>query len=186
VRREWLRASTNAATSKLLRIWATRVQEFLVAQPTVGHDYTTPAAVPCSGFQATQSPVVLAKYLALSLHPTAMSYNDLGILLSSIDGQPRISRSPGSSSTNEITVHSLSRLYFEAGLVVDPNNSYLLANMGSYWKKERNYEEAIRFVSPPFPEYNNSVPCAVVPGIINWHWPKIRSSPLPGSILNGL
>ena len=143
-----LKASTNPATSRLLSIWATRVQEFLKTTPLINQDRATLATVPCSTFQATQSPVLLANYLALSLDPTAMRFNDLGILLSSIEDQPRIPRSPGSSSTNKRTGHSLSRLYFEAGLDVDPLNAHLLANLGSYWKKERNYEEAIRSVSP--------------------------------------
>lgn len=141
-----LKTPTNAATSRLLRIWATRVQEFLETRPSTSQDQATPAAVPCSRFQATQSLVVLADYLALSLHPNAMSYNNLGVLFSSICSQSRVLRSSGSSSTNEITSQNLSRSYFEAGLRVDPQNSYLLANLGSYWKKERNYEEAIRFV----------------------------------------
>lgn len=151
VRMELLKASTNAATSRLLRLWATRVQELLRTQPPTGGDPVTPSVVPCSAFQATQSPVVLASYLALSLHPTAMSYNDLGILLSSIDGQAVTSRPSRSNSTNETIGHDLSKLYFEAGLMVDPHNAHLLANLGSYWKKEGNYEEAIRFVSliPP-------------------------------------
>lgn len=145
VRIELLKASTNAATSRLLRIWASRVQEFLETQPSTGQAHATPVAVPCSAFQATQSLIVLADYLALSLHPTAVLYNYLGILLSSIDSQSRVSRSSESSSTNEITSQNLSRLYFEAGLGADPHNTYLLINLGSYWKKERNYKEAIRF-----------------------------------------
>ena len=146
-RMELLKASTKASTSRLLRIWAARVQDFLGTQPgSMGQNHTTPAAVPCSGFQATQSPVLLASYLALSLHPTATSYNDLGILLSSIGGQPRISRSSGSRPANKTTGHNLSRFYFEAGLKVDPKNTHLLANLGSYWKREKNYEEAIRSV----------------------------------------
>ena len=148
---ELLKASTNAATSKLLRTWAIRVHEFLKtpqAPLPTGGDHATPAAVPCSAFQATLSLVVLAEYLALSLCPTAMAYNDVGILLSSIANHPRIATSSGSSSTNEITGHSLSKLYFEAGLEVVPRNACLLTNLGSYWKKERNHEEAIRFVTP--------------------------------------
>lgn len=148
VRIELINASTNSATSRLLRIWATRVQESLGTQHSTGHDHTTPAAVPCSTFRATHSPAVLASYLALSLHPTAVPYNDLGILLASADDEHWIPRSSGSSSTNDTTGHNLSKLYFEAGLKLDPRNPYLLANLGSYWKKEKNYEEAIRFVSP--------------------------------------
>ena len=188
VRMELLKASTNAATSRLLGMWAAGVQEFLEAQPSIGQEHATPAAVPCSTFQATESLVVLASYLALSLHPTAMSYNDLGILLSSIDGQPRISRSSGSRSANETAGHSLSKLYFEAGLEVNPRSEYLLANMGSYWKRERNYEEAIRFVTPSVCKCHDSRarPVTVLSGIINWRWPKIRRLLLSRSILNKL
>lgn len=146
---ERMKASTNLATSRLLRTWAARVQDFLKTQPLTSGDHTTSGPVPCSIFQATQSLVVLAEYLALALSPTAMSYNDLGILLSSFCGQSGVSRSSGSSSLGETTGHNLSRVYFEAGLEVDADNVYLLANLGSHWKKERNYEEAIRFVPPP-------------------------------------
>jgi hypothetical protein len=157
VRMGLLRVSVNVATSGLLRTWATRVQEFLQAQSPGSQDPVAPAAVPCSTFQATESLVVLANYLALSLNPTAMSYNDLGIVLSSANGplgfsQPQSSRS---GPQNETTGCSLSRSYFEAGLEIDPYNAYLLVNLGSYWKKEGNYKEAIRFVSPP-PGYHDS------------------------------
>ena len=133
-----VKASTNAVTSRLLRTWATRVQGLLETPPA-------PVVVPCSSFQATRSLAILACYLALSLHPTAMLYNDLGILLSSVDSQPWVSRS---NPAGETTGHNLSRMYFEAGLEVDPHSTCLLVNLGSYWKKERNHEEAIRFVSP--------------------------------------
>ena len=149
IRMERLKALTNAATSRLLHAWATRVHVLLETQPSVTLGHAVPVIVPGSVFQATQSLAILADYLALALSPTAMSYNDLGILLSSLDSQPRVSRSSGSGSPNSTTGHDLSRVYFEAGLEVDPQSSHLLVNMGSYWKKEKNYEEAIRFVSFP-------------------------------------
>jgi len=140
---ERLKASTNTATSKLLRTWATRVQDLLETQLSTTKDRAVPATIPGSIFQATLSLVVLADYLVLSLSPTAMSYNDLGIVLSSPNTQPRIHRP---NPPNGTTGHNLSRVYFEAGLEVDPHNVHLLTNLGSYWKKEGNYEEAIRFV----------------------------------------
>jgi len=146
IRMEWLKASTKATTGKLLRTWAATVQDFLETQPSTSRDHPTLTTIPGSMFQATQSLVVLAGYLALSLSPTAASYNDLGIFLSSLDSQPRVSRSPRSRSPSETPGHNLSRVYFEAGLAVDPNSAHLLTNLGSYWKKEGNYEEAIRFV----------------------------------------
>ena len=140
-----VKTSTHAATSRLLRTWATGVQGLLETPPSSSGDHVAPMIVPCSSFQATRSLAILACYLALSLHPTAMLYNDLGILLSSIDSRPWVSRS---NPAGETTGHNLSRLYFEAGLEVDPHSACLLVNLGSYWKKERNHEEAIRFVSP--------------------------------------
>ena len=172
---ERLKFSTNTATSRLLRTWATRVQDLLESQPSTTWDHAVSARVPGSLFRAGESLVVLAVYLALSLSPTAMSYNDTGILLSSLDGQPRASRLPRSSSPEGTTGHSLSREYFEAGLAVDPHNPYLLTNLGSYWRKERNCEEAIRCVSPP-PQVSwlTSEPPSIVvisiviPDITNW------------------
>lgn len=143
---ELLKAPTNIATSRLLRAWAMGVQEFLGTGPPTSRGQATPAAVPCSKFQATQSLIVLAEYLALSIYPATVSYNNLGILLSSVDNQRRVFQPSGSNSTKETTGRNLSRLYFEAGLEIDPCNAHLLANLGSYWKKEGNYEEAIRFV----------------------------------------
>ena len=148
VRMGMLEASTNAATSKLLHMWAMRVQDFIETQISTSEDHIASAPVPCSAFQATRSLVVLAEYLALALYPTATSYNDVGILLSSLDGQPVVPRSSGSDTLGGITGHSLSRVYFEAGLEVNPQNVHLLTNLGSYWKKERNDEEAVRFVAP--------------------------------------
>ena len=175
VRMERLKVLTNTATSRLLRAWATRVQGLVETQPSAIPGHTMSATIPSSIFQATQSLPILAKYLALALSPTAMSYNDLGILLSSLHGQSRVSRSSSSSSSNDTTGRDLSRVYFEAGLEVDPHNVHLLVNLGSYWKKEENYEEAIRFVpsrgcgclwltSLPPP---TGVALTVIPGVIN-------------------
>ena len=193
LRIEWMKTSTNVATSRLLHAWAARVQDFLETRPSTGRDHTMSAPVPCSIFQATQSLAVLAEYLVLALSPTTRSYNDLGILLSSSSGQSRVSRSSSSGSLDKITGHNLSRVYFEAGLEVDPDNAHLLANLGSHWKKERNYEEAIRFVPPPLrllrltsQTLSTVVVFIVVAGIISWHWPKTRNSLLLGSVLNGL
>jgi len=147
-RMEWLKALTNTATSRLLRTWATRVRDLLGAQPSATRDHILSTTVPGSTFHATRSLTLLADYLALSLSPTTTSYNDLGVLLSSLDSQPRISRSSRSTSPVRTTGGNLSRVYFEAGLEVDPHNALLLTNLGSYWKKERNYEEAIRSVPP--------------------------------------
>lgn len=135
-----LKASTNAATSRLLHLWATRVQDFIETQISTNKDHIASALVPCSALRATKSLVVLAEYLALALSPTAMLYNDIGILLSSLNGQSVASRSSGSSTLGDTTGHSLSRVYFEAGLEVDPQNPHLLRNLRSYWKKERKHE----------------------------------------------
>ena len=143
---ERLKALTNIATSRLLRTWAARVQGLLEAQLSTTGDHTTPATVPCSIFQATVSLVVLAGYLALSLSPSAISYNDLGIILSCTDSQPTARRPPSSNYPDGTTGHILSRVYFEAGLELDPHNVHLMMNLGSFWKKEGNYKEAIRFV----------------------------------------
>jgi protein O-GlcNAc transferase len=146
VRMGMLATSTNAATGRLLHMWAMRVQDFIETQVSTSKDHIASALVPCSALQATRSLVVLAEYLALALYPTATSYNDVGILLSSLDDQSVASRHSGSSTFDVTTGHSLSRVYFEAGLEVDPRDARLLTNLGSYWRKERNYEEAIRFV----------------------------------------
>lgn len=143
LRIQLLNSSTNVTTSRLLRTWAMRVQTFLEAQPLNDEDHVTPAAVPCSSYQATESLIILASYLALSLHSSPTSYNNLGILLSSI--RPTVSRSSAPGSINATTGHKMSRCYFEAGLEVGPQNAHLLTNLGTYWKKEGNYEEAIRY-----------------------------------------
>lgn len=140
---------TNMATSRLLRMWAKAVQGLLGTQSSTSGGQTASAPVPCSAFQATQSLVVLVEYLALALYPTAASYNDVGILLSSLDSQSGTSQSSGSSPPGATTGHSFSKVYFEAALEVAPRNAHLLTNLGSYWKMERNYEEAIRFVLLP-------------------------------------
>ena len=193
VRMERLRALTNAATSRLLRTWATRVRDLLEVQPPTTMNHTLPTVIPSSTFQATQSPAVLANYLALSLSPAAATYNDLGILLSSIDSKPEPSQSSRGSSPSGTTGSNLSRVYFEAGLEAGPDNAHLLTNLGSYWKKERNYEEAIRFVSQPLRIScltSRAPPTGVafnaVSGTINWLWPRTRNLLPLGSILDGL
>ena len=185
VRMGMLEASTNAATSKLLHMWAMRVQDFIEAQISTSKDYTASAPVPCSAFQATRSLVVLAEYLTLALYPTATSYNDVGILLSSLDNQSVASRSSGSDTLGNITGHSLSKAYFEAGLEVDPHNAHILTNLGSYWRKERNYEEAIRFASPSRRRLTNlTLGFLGVPDITDRRWIETRNPVWLGPSLN--
>ena len=43
---EWMKASTNLATSRLLRAWGARVEDFLEARPSTGRDHTISAPVP--------------------------------------------------------------------------------------------------------------------------------------------
>ncbi|KAG8818650.1 hypothetical protein FRC17_010758 [Serendipita sp. 399] len=80
-------------------------------------------------------------YLALSLHPTASTYNNLGIIFDSVKHSlPALSRH---GRQQILTGTTLAELYYKKGLSVDPKHPHLLTNYGSLLKDQGRMLEAI-------------------------------------------
>ena len=85
---------------------------------------------------------IMFYYLALSLSPSPSTYNNMGIVLSSVSTSV-LQVSP-EGETSVLTGTNLARIYYTAGLQMDPNHPHLLTNLGSLFKDQGNLEEAIR------------------------------------------
>lgn len=104
--------------------------------------------------RASLSVALLLYYCALALFPSASVCNNLGILLSTLAGV-RITCSVQASGTlatthpktEVLTGPILARMYYQQGLLLDPNHPHLLTNIGSLLKDEGKLEEAIRMYS---------------------------------------
>lgn len=85
---------------------------------------------------------IMFYYLALSLSPSPSTYNNMGIVLSSMSAvAPHVNSEGG---TFFLTGAILARIYYTAGLQMDPNHPHLLTNLGSLNKDQGNLDEAIQ------------------------------------------
>ena len=85
---------------------------------------------------------IMFYYLALSLSPSPSTYNNMGIVLSTVSsGVPRVD---AQGETSVLTGTNLARIYYSTGLQMDPNHPHLLTNLGSLFKDQGNLEEAIQ------------------------------------------
>lgn len=101
--------------------------------------------------RASLSAALLLYYCALALFPSASVCNNLGILLSTLAGVriTCLAQVPGTLLTTHpkteiLTGPILARMYYQQGLLLDPNHPHLLTNIGSLLKDEGELEEAIR------------------------------------------
>ncbi|EKM61041.1 glycosyltransferase family 41 protein [Phanerochaete carnosa HHB-10118-sp] len=85
---------------------------------------------------------IMLYYLALSLFPSPSTYNNMGIVLSSMSATIPHVGSLGDAPV--LTGSVLARVYYTTGLQMDPNNPHLLTNLGSLFKDQGNLEEAIQ------------------------------------------
>lgn len=76
-------------------------------------------------------------YLALALHPSPSTFNNLGILLAAMPGCATI-------GGRRIMGPELARTYYEAGLEIDPEHPHLYTNLGSLLKDSGQLQAAIR------------------------------------------
>ncbi|KAH9950334.1 TPR-like protein [Amylocystis lapponica] len=129
---EPVRQQTNVMTSTLLLTLAKKFQD----------NTLTNMVVPGIGgtLNISTSLVVIMYYLALALAPSPSTYNNLGILLSTLSPS-RIFRD--SQGNRVLTGSTLARMYYQAGLQIDPDHPHLLTNLGSLFKDEGETERAI-------------------------------------------
>ncbi|PCH33636.1 glycosyltransferase family 41 protein [Wolfiporia cocos MD-104 SS10] len=85
--------------------------------------------------------VIFLYYLALALSPSPSTYNNLGILMCTLSSARTIRDSQGQRQI--LNGMTLARLYYQAGLQMDPNHPHLLTNLGSLLKDQGHINEAI-------------------------------------------
>ena len=124
------RQQTNSLTSTILLTLAKRFQDNGLAStvfPGTG-----------DGLRVSTTVVVLLYYLALSRSPAPSTYNNLGIVLSGI---AETRRGPDGELLDGTT---LARVFYSAGLQLDPQHAHLLTNLGSLLKDQGQVEQAIK------------------------------------------
>ncbi|KAI5478980.1 polypeptide N-acetylglucosaminyltransferase, glycosyltransferase family 41 protein [Pseudohyphozyma bogoriensis] len=124
---------TNQTTSTMLLTIAKLFQDSL-ASP--GSPLTL------EGFPISQSLLLPLYYVALSLHPSPSTCNNLGILLSTLNTQTLVAEHPNAQPV-VLTGQSLALLYYKAGLVLDPKHPHLYTNFGSLLKDMGQLHQAV-------------------------------------------
>ncbi|KAI0651856.1 TPR-like protein [Trametes meyenii] len=136
-----VRQQTDAMTSTVLLTLAKRFQDGALGGavlPNADADADAGSDSGGGGLRVSTSVVVLLYYLALAWQPTPSTYNNLGIVLSGVadartgaDGEP-------------IDGVGLARMYYAAGLQMDPKHPHLLTNLGSLLKDQGHTDQAIK------------------------------------------
>ncbi len=125
-----VRQQTSSMTSTVLLTLAKRFQD-----NTQGS-----MVIPGSGsnLRVSVSVIILLYYLALAWSPAPSTYNNLGIVLSGIT---EARRGPDGEQLDGTT---LARVFYTAGLQLDPEHAHLLTNLGSLLKDQGHIEQAIK------------------------------------------
>ncbi|CAD6900755.1 unnamed protein product [Tilletia controversa] len=81
-------------------------------------------------------------YLSLSLHPSASTFNNLGILLSSLPVVTTVV-DPATGNRQQLNGQGLAMQYYTHGLQLDPHHPHIYTNTGSLLKDLGHLNEAI-------------------------------------------
>lgn len=140
-------ASVQAANSALSTVIMTlsKLYQDAVSSPAAGPH----AALTLGGVAPGTSLLLPMYYLALAVHPSASTCNNLGIILTSI---PLSTAIYASGQAKVVSGQSLAMQYYQHGLQLDPNHPHLYTNLGSLVKELGNLPEAIRM-------YTKAVEC---------------------------
>ncbi|KAI0348056.1 TPR-like protein [Trametopsis cervina] len=107
------------------------------------------SSVPIPGFSGTlnvnHALAILFYYFALSLAPSPSTHNNMGIILSSISDTVSWTSELGERIV--VSGSDLARIFYTAGLQLEPSHPHLLTNLGSLYKDEGNLESAVQLYS---------------------------------------
>ena len=136
--------SCNQTTSTILLTFAKIFQD-AVGQPN------SPVAVALTrqNLPPSHSLILPLYYLSLSLHPSPSTYNNLGILLSTISSATVLQTSEGPRT---FSGQALAMKFYQAGLEKDSKHPHLYTNLGSLLKDLGNLPKAIEM-------YKQAVSC---------------------------
>ncbi|KAI0689614.1 TPR-like protein [Cytidiella melzeri] len=99
-----------------------------------------------SGFlNVNHALAIMFYYLSLSLSPSPSTYNNMGIILSTVTDT--VSWITASGEKLSLSGSDLARIFYNAGLQLDPSHPHLLTNLGSLYKDQGNLETAIELYS---------------------------------------
>lgn len=131
---EAIRHQTNLATSTALLALAKQYQEAAQgAIPVPGLEHVTSTG---------QSLALLLYYLALGLFPSPSTFNNMGIILTAVTSARNYSDTV--IGDRILTGLVLAKIYYEAGLKIDPNHPHLLTNLGSLIKDQGRIDVSIQ------------------------------------------
>jgi protein O-GlcNAc transferase len=136
--------SIGQVTSTLLLTLA-KVYQDAIAQP----QNPIALALMAQGMPPHTSLVLPLYYLAIAIHPSPSTFNNLGILLSTLPASTVVSTPQGPRS---MSGQALAMEFYKAGLEIDPKHPHLYTNLGSLLKDMGHlgmavqmYEKAVEF-----------------------------------------
>ncbi|KAI0669899.1 TPR-like protein [Trametes maxima] len=139
------RQQTDAMTSTVLLTLAKRFQDGALGGVVLPNTGTGADADSSGGgdggLRVSTSVVVLLYYLALAWQPAPSTYNNLGIILSGVADSRA---GAGAGGEPMVDGAGLARMYYAAGLQLDPKHPHLLTNLGSLLKDQGHTEQAIK------------------------------------------
>ena len=138
---------TNMTTSTVLLTLAKLYQD-ATASPAAGQH----GALTLRGISPSISLMLPLYYLSLSLHPSASTCNNLGILLSSIPTVATVTDTAGDGKPQQVNGQSLAMQYYSEGLRLDASHPHLYTNLGSLLKDLGHLNDAIKM-------YEKAVEC---------------------------
>ncbi|CEH13751.1 O-linked N-acetylglucosamine transferase OGT [Ceraceosorus bombacis] len=128
----------SAQTTSTILLTLAKLFQDAIANPTAGsHGPLTLGGIP-----ASTSLLLPLYYLSISLHPSASTANNLGILLSSIPVVTHIVNATG--QRQQLNGQALALQYYTYGLQLDPSNAHCHCNLGSLLKDLGHINEAIQ------------------------------------------
>ena len=125
---------TNSMTSTIFLALAKRYQDL------TSSDVAIPGFV--DRLNINHSLAILFYYLALSLNPAPSTYNNMGIILSATASTAVYTAPDGKEIV--LSGSSLAKVYYNAGLLLDPLHPHLLTNLGSLYKDQGELQESIK------------------------------------------
>ncbi|KAF8070184.1 glycosyl transferase family 41-domain-containing protein [Lyophyllum atratum] len=128
-----VRDVTNKVSSRIILMIAKRFQDSLGGANLADGTFQS--------YRISRSLVLILYYLALALFPSAIAYNNLGAVISTLslsvvlkhDGQRRT-----------VGTEHFTTAFYRRGLQLDPTHAHLLTNLGSALKERGEVSDAIR------------------------------------------
>lgn len=126
----------SQTTSTMLLTIAKIFQDFMASPSSA-------IGVTLAGIPVSQSVLLPLYYVALALHPSPSTCNNLGILLSTVNATALIVTQPGLPPVL-VNGQQLALKYYRAGLALDPKHPHLYTNLGSLLKDMGQLPQAVQ------------------------------------------